>query len=134
MTDLEVDEVENRGRKKIEFDDKDWRTIDQLCAIQCTGEEIAGVLDVDYDTLNARINEEHGVNFSDYYKRKSSRGKMSLRRKQHEVALAGNPTMLIWLGKQYLEQKDKHEVENEYDFVTPVTVNVSVKDASKPKP
>ncbi len=129
-----ADDIKKVGRPVLMLTEKDWHTIDQLCAIQCTGEEIAGVLDIDYDTLNARINDEYGVNFSDYYKRKSSRGKMSLRRKQHEVALSGNPTMLIWLGKQYLEQKDKHEVENEHDFVTPVTVNVSVKDASKPKP
>lgn len=32
-----------------------------------------------------------------------------LRAKQYEVAMAGNPTMLIWLGKQFLGQKDKTE-------------------------
>lgn len=121
------------GRPVIELDDIDWSTVEKLCGIHCTGEEIAGVLDISFDTLSRRIEEAYGFGFAEYYKRKSSRGKMSLRRKQHEVALSGNPTMLIWLGKQYLEQKDKHEVENEHDFVTPVTVNVSVKDASKPK-
>lgn len=32
---------------------------------------------------------------------------MSLRRKQIDVALGGNTVMLIWLGKQYLDQADK---------------------------
>jgi hypothetical protein len=31
----------------------------------------------------------------------------SLRAKQFEVAMSGNPTMLIWLGKQLLGQKDR---------------------------
>lgn len=34
----------------------------------------------------------------------------SLRKKQMEVALGGNPTMLIWLGKQLLGQKDQKEI------------------------
>lgn len=119
------------GRPSIVFTEKEWHTIDQLCSIQCTGEEIAGVLDVDYDTLNARIKEKFSIGFSDYYKRKSSRGKMSLRRKQHEIALSGNPTMLIWLGKQYLGQKDKHEnTDDDADNEVVIkVVRVSKKDA-----
>jgi len=35
---------------------------------------------------------------------------MSLRRKQIEVALKGNVSMLIWLGKQMLGQMDKQEL------------------------
>ena len=33
-----------------------------------------------------------------------------MRRKQFEVANNGSVPMLIWLGKQYLDQKDKQEV------------------------
>ena len=37
-------------------------------------------------------------------------GKKSLRRKQMEVGLEkGDVRMLIWLGKQYLDQKDQPE-------------------------
>jgi hypothetical protein len=32
------------------------------------------------------------------------KGRGSLRRKQYQLALQGNPTMLIWLGKQWLNQ------------------------------
>ena len=31
-------------------------------------------------------------------------------RVQFAKALAGNPTMLIWMGKQYLDQTDKKEI------------------------
>jgi hypothetical protein len=34
----------------------------------------------------------------------------SLRRKQFEAAMNGNTTILIWLGKQYLGQRDKREM------------------------
>jgi hypothetical protein len=33
----------------------------------------------------------------------------SLKRKQFQVAMRGNPALLIWLGKQYLGQSDKLE-------------------------
>ncbi len=90
----------------------DYKILDGLCAIQCTGEEIASVLDIDYDTLNTRIKEDTGLTFSDYFKQKQTKGKASLRRFQWKQAEAGDKTMLIWLGKQYLGQKDKQEIEN----------------------
>jgi hypothetical protein len=39
--------------------------------------------------------------------------KQSLRRAQLTVALNGNPTMLIWLGKQYLGQSENTLETNE---------------------
>jgi hypothetical protein len=37
--------------------------------------------------------------------------KSKLRRRQIRAALDGNATMLIWLGKQYLDQRDQAYVE-----------------------
>jgi len=87
----------------------EYATLDGLCAIQCTGEEIAAIFNIDYDTLNRALKRDGHTGFADYYKKKSANGKMSLRRKQFEVAKSGNPTMLVWLGKQWLEQSDKKE-------------------------
>jgi len=95
-----------RPRKEIDFE-----LIDILCEIQCTGEEIAHALGVDYDTLNRNIKERYRVGFSEYFKQKKGSGKSSLRRKQWEVAMAGNPVMLIWLGKNILDQTDKQEIK-----------------------
>jgi hypothetical protein len=39
----------------------DWGQVDKMCAIQCTGEEIAGVLDIDYDTLSSACKRENGL-------------------------------------------------------------------------
>ena len=95
-----------RPRKEV-----DYATIDKLCAIQCTGEEIASVVGVDYDTLQRKIKEDFGMTFTEYFELKRSSGKASLRRMQWKAAEAGNKTMLIWLGKQYLGQKDKQEID-----------------------
>lgn len=95
------------GAKEIIID---WSTVNKLCKIQCTGEEIASVLDIDYDTLQRACKREQGIKFADYIAQKKLGGKASLRRAQFTKALSGNPTMLIWAGKQYLGQTDKKEI------------------------
>ena len=55
------------------------------------------------------MKDEGHVSFSEYLKKHGAKGKMSLRRKQFEVANAGSIPMLIWLGKQQLGQADKSE-------------------------
>ena len=86
-----------------------WETVDSMCAIQCTGEEIAGVLGCDYDTFQLACKREKKMVFTEYFNKKRSNGKMSLRRKQYSTAMDGNPTMLVWLGKNWLGQTDKIE-------------------------
>ena len=64
-------------------------------------------------TLNRRLQERGYANFEDFLKKHNSEGKMSLRRMQWQAAENGNSTMLVFLGKQYLGQKDK--IENKVD-------------------
>ena len=91
--------------------DIDKETVEKLSSMQCTIEEIAGWFDCSVDTIENRVKEWGYKNFSEYFSIKRSKGKISLRRKQYETAMSGNPTMLIWLGKQYLKQRDKKEVD-----------------------
>lgn len=100
------------GRPKITWDDRQWAQVDGMCAIQCTAEEICGVMNVSQDTLERLVKDEHGVTFAEFYEKRSSKGKMSLRRLQWKSAEAGNVTMQIFLGKQMLGQKEKIEGEN----------------------
>ena len=98
------------GRPKAVID---YLALEKMCAIQCTGEECAAILGVDYDTLNNRLKSDGHGGFSEYFRQKSSGGKASLRRKQYQKAVEeGNPTMLIWLGKQWLGQVDRVEQDN----------------------
>ena len=92
------------GRPPIDID---WKDFDKLCHIQCTLEEIAGWFKCSVDTIENRVKQEYGVTFSEYFRQKRSTGRISLRRSQFQAAEKGNTTMLIWLGKQYLNQSEK---------------------------
>ena len=94
-----------RPKKKISL-----KQFEELCAIQCTEEEICAVLDVSNKPLNEWCKETYGKGFSQIFDEKRKYGKTSLRRRQWNLA-EKNPTMAIWLGKQYLEQKDNVEVK-----------------------
>lgn len=98
-----MSEPKKTGRPRKEVD---WDKVDKMCAIHCTGEEQASLLDMSYDTLERRCREEKGVSFAEYFKQKAADGKMSLRRKQFTTAMDGNTTMLVWLGKNWLGQSD----------------------------
>ena len=39
----------------------------------------------------------------------------SLRAKQFELAMRGNPTMLVWLGKQELGQSDRQQLSGHFE-------------------
>ena len=66
-------------------------------------------------TLNTALQREKGISFPEYYAQNAAGGKMSLRRRQYSAAMDGNSAMLIWLGKQWLGQK---EPEKEADKST----------------
>jgi len=90
----------------------DWDQFDKLAAIHCTKAEIADFFDISEATLDRRVKEEYGITFEAHRKRKASAGRRSLRRKQYEAAMAGNTGMMVWLGKQWLGQAEKQEIEH----------------------
>lgn len=83
-----------------------WDTFEQLCKIQCTQTEIASVLGLHTETVREKAEKKYKEDYSAIYKRFSEDGKSSLRRAQFKAALGGNVTMLIWLGKIVLGQRD----------------------------
>lgn len=101
------------GRPRFELSDRDFEQLVNMIRIQCTRDECCDVFGVTDKTLNAAI-ERRGVRggFSALYKRHCHEGKASLRRMQWKAAEKGNPTMLIWLGKQMLGQRDK--IDSDY--------------------
>ena len=94
------------GRPTIEIDREQFQ---KLCAIQCTLSEIAGWYRCSEDTIERWCKRELGMTFAEAFKTWSADGKMSLRRIQFRMAET-NPSMAIWLGKQYLGQKDVQDV------------------------
>lgn len=91
------------GRPKIEID---YDMVKKLAAIQCTEKEIASVIGCTDRTM------QNDPECMKAYYEGLDQGKMSLRRYQFKLA-EKNPTMAIFLGKQYLGQKDIVEQKTE---------------------
>lgn len=89
----------------------DYQAVERLGNIMCTQEEIASFLDISVRTL------QRDQEFCRIYNKAREQGKMSIRRQQYKLMNSGNTTMAIWLGKQYLGQRDKFE-ENVHQDVT----------------
>lgn len=96
----------------LPMSDEDFQRVVAMIRIQCTRDEICEVMGMSDTTLNRRLKERSEINFEALYKKHQGEGKASLRRNQWKAAESGNPTMLVWLGKQYLGQTDKNVVDN----------------------
>lgn len=93
----------------------DKKQFEQLCKMQCTEVEIMAWFDVCKDTLISWCKNTYGTDFSTTYQQKKEGGKIALRRYQLQLA-EKNPTMAIWLGKQYLGQRDDIGIVNSKDL------------------
>lgn len=109
------------GRPKIQINEIEF---EKLCGLQCTEEEIAGFFNCSIDTICNWCKETYNMTFSDIYKKKSGIGKISLRRNQFKIAQT-NATMAIWLGKQYLGQKDTIANEVSFEEVNKGILNIA---------
>lgn len=98
------------GRKKKIID---WEIVKRLCEINCTLSEVASFLRCSVSTVERRLKEDKNISFSDFFDMYAGFGRMSIRRMQFKLALQGNTTMLIFLGKQYLGQRDNPDPKND---------------------
>ncbi|HUX61040.1 MAG TPA: hypothetical protein VMV32_06995 [Ignavibacteriaceae bacterium] len=97
------------GRPKKVFTEAQWKEFENLCAFQCTQTEIINWFDVDDVTLTRLLKERYNKSFSEVFALKRTKGHISLRRLQFQLA-EKNVAMAIFLGKNYLDQRDKTEV------------------------
>lgn len=94
------------ARPRIEIDLEQFKG---LCLLQCTLSEIASFFNCSEDTIERWCKRELGSSFADTYKKYSAGGKISLRRYQYRMA-EHNVSMAIWLGKQWLGQREQVEI------------------------
>ena len=66
---------------------------------------VCGFFDVTDKTLERWCRRTYKLGFSEVFAQKRGAGKISLRRSQFELAKK-NANMAIWLGKQYLDQRE----------------------------
>ena len=89
----------------------DKQQFEKLARIMCSVEEIADWFDVSMDTLAAWTKQEYDDTPLHVIGKLCNKGRKTLREIQFAWA-EKNPTMAIWLGKQYLGQTDKLESQN----------------------
>ena len=108
-----------RPKKTIDFEQ-----FENLMSMGCTEAEVCSVLKVTDKTLNNLLKQEYDKGFSELHKEETFFGKTkaSLRRAQIKSALGGNTSMLIWLGKQFIGQTEKQEIDqNIHEFRVELT-------------
>ena len=103
-------EKKKGGRPKAKIDPKQ---VIKLAQLQCTYEEVAAFFDVNKSTISRSYATEMDKG--------REIGKMSLRRNQFNLTKT-NATMCIWLGKQYLGQREpaNNIIESEIEIPTNV--------------
>jgi len=109
------------GRKLTKIDAKQ---VEALASYGCTTSEIASFFDCNKSTISRR--------FATVIEKGREQGKIRLRKKQFEVAMLGNVAMLIWLGKQVLDQTDKKDIEHSGEIDSKLIVEtIHIKDKNE---
>ena len=101
------------GRPKKTLTETGWKLVKTLSGFMATDEEIAEALSDDSEkiTVDTLTNEMNRTAFSENKKSGQCYGKSSLRAWQFQSAKKGNVSMQIFLGKNYLGQSDRQEIE-----------------------
>ncbi len=97
--------------------------LEKLAGIHCTMEEAAGWFGVSEKTIRRRLER---AEFREVWDAGIMKGKVSLRRTQFEMAKT-SATMAIFLGKQYLGQRDEihQKIGGEDGGPIPFTIDLS---------
>src|SRR5712664_801165 len=94
----------------------DLAELEKLSGMQATDEEVAAWFGVTTRTIERR---RKSPAFAEVMQRGKAKGRLSIRRMQLKLLEAGNATMGVWLGKQYLGQTDHfyHDINGPQVFV-----------------
>lgn len=96
------------GRPRIEWDQNKVELFNALMGIPFSTEEnVADCLKVSVSSLQRFIKDTYDITFDKLKAQKREGMHLKLAGKQYEVAMKGSVPMLIWLGKQWLGQRDK---------------------------
>ena len=85
--------------------------VEKLARLHCTYKEMSDFFGINVETLK--------YNFSDLIAKGRSETKQALRKAQIKLALNGNATMLVWLGKNMLNQSENGDTTSDENQVLP---------------
>ena len=110
-----IDLQESGGGRPIKLISKlGEEFITKLAGLMCTDEEIAAMMSDEHESIvvDTLLNENNKATFLECKIKGQATGKASLRRNQFKLSET-NAAMAIFLGKNWLDQKDKQEVKTE---------------------
>ena len=116
------------GRQPVSID---LIELEKLCSLQCTNEEIAAWFKCSVRTIETYSKKPE---FAEVMARGRAKGRISVRRAQMKLLDAGNATMGVWLGKQFLGQRDVTPIELTGAQGKPLQLTMEVIDAILAKP
>lgn len=87
----------------------DWKKVENLIVHGCSGVQIAATLGMHPETLYDRCLKENKRHYSEYSHEFWEKGNAQLHAKQYQMAMKGDKTLMVWLGKNRLKQTDKIE-------------------------
>jgi len=97
----------------------DWERVDELLECGCLGNEIAAHYNMHPNTFYDRVVSKYNMSFTDYQAEKKYKGDSLIREAQFKKALKKlDNTMLIWLGKQRLGQKENLDSNQESPLIS----------------
>jgi len=108
----QVIEKQVTGRPKLPID---WDVVDRCLISGSNGTQTAAFIGVYPDTLYDRCVSEKKMPFTAYTVIMRQKGNSLLLGKQYQVAMTGDKTMLVWLGKQRLKQTDQPTDKQEFN-------------------
>ncbi len=111
------------GRRPVRID---LVELEKLCSLHCTDEDIAAFFGVSVRTIETRRKK---LEFKEAMNRGRAKGRISLRRSQMKLVEKGSAPMAIWLGKQWLHQRDVTPIELTGAKGKPVALTLEVLDA-----
>ena len=88
-----------------------WDLVELYVKAGATQLRICKTLYLDEDTLRARVKEKYGKDWSAFSAALRSEGEMLIEATQYQKALKGNISLLIWLGKVRLGQREPEEIQ-----------------------
>ena len=107
----------------------DPKQLAALASMQCTYDEIAAVFGIKKRQFIDRL--DAAPELRDIIEDGWANGRASIRRQQFKMLADGNATMAVWLGKQYLGQRD--QMEHVGDKGGPIRLEVVYTDPSIPE-
>lgn len=95
------------GRPRVEID---LKMMARLADLLFTAADCAMFFECGISTIDRRLKEAGWAGYGEFFHRHSARARVRLRQAQWKSAMAGNITIQIWLGKQYLGQSNAGHV------------------------